>query len=595
MPASRSSDLLLFRRLLLQARPYWGHVALLFLLSLFATPLALLTPVPLKLAVDSVIGSEPLPGWLDALLPAAATGSAGAVLLLAATLLVAVGLLKQLQKLGSSLLRGYTSERLVLEFRARLFRHAQRLSLAYHDSKGSADSTYRIQYDTSAIPHIVIDGIIPFVTAAVMLASMLYVIFRLDWQLAVVAVTVSPILFGVTRVFRPRLRQSSRRVKRLESGVLAVVQEVLSSLSIVKAFGQEEREQDRFLQRSTEGMRARLRLMVSEGGMNLLVSGTTALGTGVVLFIGIRNVLAGSLTLGELLLVMGYLSQLYDPLKTISKRVASLQSHLAGAERVFALLDREPDVVERPDALPLARARGAVRFEDVSFGYGETAVLHHVALDVPAGTRVGIIGRTGAGKTSLMRLLTRFYDPVDGRIVLDGVDLRDYRLADLRSQFSIVLQEAVLFSTSIGDNIAYARPDASEAEIVAAARAARVHDFIDGLPDGYDTLVGERGMRLSGGERQRIALARAFLKDAPILIMDEPTSSVDVKTEAGILEAMERLMQGRTTFLIAHRLGTLRHCDLLVKIEGGRSSQIDRTSPDLVEVPLRVARGGRDG
>jgi ATP-binding cassette subfamily B protein len=292
---------------------------------------------------------------------------------------------------------------------------------------------------------------------------------------------------------------------------------------------------------------------------------------------------------------MGYLSQLYDPLKTISKRVASLQSHLAGAERVFALLDREPDVVERPDALPLARARGAVRFEDVSFGYDETAVLHHVALDVPAGTRVGIIGRTGAGKTSLMRLLTRFYDPVDGRIVLDGVDLRDYRLADLRSQFSIVLQEAVLFSTSIGDNIAYARPDASEAEIVAAARAARVHDFIDGLPDGYDTLVGERGMRLSGGERQRIALARAFLKDAPILIMDEPTSSVDVKTEAGILEAMERLMQGRTTFLIAHRLGTLRHCDLLVKIEGGRSSQIDRTSPDLVEVPLRVARGGRDG
>src|SRR5437899_41031 len=270
-------------------------------------------------------------------------------------------------------------------------------------------------------------------------------------------------------------------------------------------------------------------------------------------------------------MVMASISRLYEPLKTISKKSASLQSHLASAERAFALLDHPPDVSERPNARRLARATGAVAFRHVSFAYdGGSRRLHDVSFDVDPGTRVGITGATGAGKTTLLSLLTRFYDPTEGQILLDGVDLREYRLADLRHQFAIVLQDPVLFSTSIAENIAYARPTAGHQDIVAAAKAANAHEFIVGLPDGYETRVGERGMRLSGGERQRVSLARAFLKDAPILIFDEPTSSVDVRTEAAILEAMERLMNGRTTFVIAHRLTTLKNCDSLLVIEDGR-------------------------
>ena len=298
-----------------------------------------------------------------------------------------------------------------------------------------------------------------------------------------------------------------------------------------------------------------------------------AAGEAAVIFIGVRNVQAGTLTLGDLLLVMGYLSQLYRPLQSISKKVGDLQGSLASAERTFALLDQTPEVIEKPNAIPLSRASGALSFQNVSFAYegGENnPVLQNVSFEVGPGTRVGIAGATGAGKTTLVSLLTRFYDPTSGQITLDGVDLRDYKIADLRKQFAIVLQEPVLFSTSIAENIAYANPDATYEEIVAAARAANAHEFTTNLPEGYHTQVGERGMRLSGGERQRISLARAFLKDSPVLILDEPTSSVDEKTEAVIMEAMTQLMLGRTTFMIAHRLSTLEQCDVRLKIEQGR-------------------------
>jgi ATP-binding cassette subfamily B protein len=258
-------------------------------------------------------------------------------------------------------------------------------------------------------------------------------------------------------------------------------------------------------------------------------------------------------------------------LKTLSKKVADLQSGLAGAERVFSLLDELPEVVEQPDARSLLRASGAIAFRNTSFSYdGRTPILRGISFAIPSGTHLGIAGATGAGKTTLVNLLARFYDPSAGEILLDGVDLRDYKLADLRNQFAMVLQEAVLFSASIGENIAYARPGATEEDIVRAAQAANAHEFITRLPEGYDTLVGERGMRLSGGERQRISVARAFLKDAPILILDEPTSSVDLGTEAVILEALERLMKGRTTIMIAHRLSTLDICDARIEIEHGR-------------------------
>jgi ATP-binding cassette subfamily B protein len=574
------NDLVIFRRLLRQVGSYWPHISGLWALSLLSIPFALLTPLPLKIAVDSVIGSHPLPGFLDALLPGAVVDSASAVLVLAVALILVIRLLQKAQEYTTALLRVYASENMVLNFRGRLFRHAQRLSLLYHDMKGTSDSAYRIQYSAASIQYLVINVIPSLATACVMLVSMIYVTYRIDGQLALVALTISPFLFLSAWIARRHLRPQWRNWNELNSSALSIAQEALAAIRVVKAFGQEERERDRFVHRSKESVRARIRLAFIESGFSSVVGLVTAAGTGAVLFIGVRHVQSNVLTLGELLLVMSYLSQLYGPLNTLSQSGATLQGSLAGAERALELLDEAPDVVERSNARALSRAPGAVAFRDVSFAYREDhPVLHDISFEVAPGTRVGISGQTGAGKSTLMNLLARFYDPTAGQIVLDGVDLRDYKLVDLRNQFAIVLQEPVLLSTTIGENIAYARAGTSREEIVEAAKAANAHEFIVGLPNGYDSKVGERGMSLSGGERQRISLARAFLKDAPILILDEPTSSVDTKTEAVIMEAMERLMRGRTTFMIAHRLGTLANCDARLEIEDGRVVSFEHDTP----------------
>jgi len=576
----RHGDLAIFRRLLGLARPCWAHIGGLFLLSVLWTPLALLTPLPLKIAVDSVIGSRPVPGFLDTLLPEAATRSSAAVLALAAGLVLAVALLSETLQVVENVLREYTGGKLTLNLRAQLFRHAQRLSLSYHDSRGVTDSTYRIQYDAPAIQWIVIDGVMPIITAVFTLAGMAYVTARINLQLAVVAMAVAPVMFLIAQAYGGRLRNQWHKVHETDQSAFSVVQEALAAVRVVKAFGQEDREAGRYVRYSGESIRQNIRVALIEGGFTLLVGLTVAAGTATVLLIGVRLVLSGALTLGDLLLVIGYLSQLYGPLDTLSNSKATLQGSLASAERAFSLLDEAPDVIEQPDALPLAHASGAMAFCDVSFAYRENRpVLHNVAFEIDPGTRLGISGTTGAGKTTLVSLLTRFYDPTAGQILLDGLDLRAYKLADLRNQFAIVLQEPVLFSTSIAENIAYARPDATEKEILEAAKAANAHEFIRILPHGYEEQVGERGMSLSGGERQRIALARAFLKDAPILILDEPTSSVDTKTETAIMEAMERLMRGRTTFMIAHRLSTLANCDARLEIEDGRVVRFEQHLP----------------
>jgi ATP-binding cassette subfamily B protein len=566
-----ANDVQTYLRLLREARSYWWHLGALFALNLLSAPIALLTPLPLKLAVDNVLHHRALPGFMSWIVPDSLAGSSDAILIIAALMVVAVALFDQFRYLASTVLSTYTGERLILDFRSRLFGHVQRLSFTYHDSKGTADSVYRIQNDSSSLSSLLLQGAPPLIGSAFTLLGMLYVTARLDWQLALVALAVCPLLVLITVASRKRQRVAWKSVKELESGAMSVIQEVLTGLRVVKAFAQEDRERSRFHRRADEGRRMRLRLTMIHSTFNLLFVLATAVGTAFVLYIGVRHVQSGRLTVGSLVLVIGYLAQLYLPAQIMSKTITDMQGALVSTSRVFNLLDELPDVPELPRPRPLARASGAISFQNVSFAYpnGES-ILRDVSLDVAPGTKVGIKGVTGAGKTTLVNLLSRFFDPTEGRLLLDSIDLREYSLTDLRRQFAIVLQEPVLFSTTIAENIAYARPDAAQDEIVEAAKAAHAHEFITALPAGYETLVGERGMRLSGGERQRISLARAFLKDAPILILDEPTSSVDVKTEAVIMEAMEHLMRGRTSLMIAHRLTTLDRCDAILEITNGR-------------------------
>lgn len=576
-------DLDLLHRLLGEARGHRLGMLGLVVVSLLAAPLTIAAPLPLKVVVDNFLGGQPLDPDL-----AAIVGGAGSALLLATAvgLLIALAALRQLQALTDWLLSTYLGERLTLAFRARLFRHAQRLSLAYHDQKGAMDAVYRIQYDASSVQHVLIDGLLPLIAAGLTIAGMLYVTALIDPLLAGVAVLIAPALFVLSRTYSRPLRRRWNRVAELRSSSLAVVQEVLGSLRVVKAFGQEEREETRFRTSARDALGAHLRVVAVESGFKIMAGLITALGTAAVLFIGAQQVQAGLMTLGELLIVMAYLVQLYEPLRTLSTKVADLQASLSGAERAFRLLDEAPSVIDLPSARPLVRARGAVEFQNVAFGYepGRT-VLIGISFRVQPGQRVAVAGRTGAGKTTLVSLLMRFYDPTAGRVLLDGDDLRDIRLEDLRAQFSIVLQEPVLFPVTIAENIAYARPGASLDEIVAAARAANADEFVRRLPEGYQTLVGERGQRLSGGERQRISLARAFLRDAPIMVLDEPTSSVDLATEKLIMDAMERLVEDRTTFIIAHRPSVLEGCDVVLRLERGM----------LVDEAQRPARPSRVG
>lgn len=593
MSERASSDVRLLRHILGQVRRYWPGIMVALVLDLAATPLTLMAPVPLKVAVDSVVGHRQLPAFLATVLPDHVQRSSTLLLLSVALLQVAVLVLTQAQGAAAEVVSTSVGERLTLSFRARLFQHAQSLSLAFHDATGTADTIYRIQYDAPSLRYLIFGNGVSLLSSCALLLSMAYVTARIDLTLALVALGVVPVLYLLSRSYNRRMRPRYSGVKELESGALSVVQEVLGALRVVKAFGRHDRELGRFFGQSQAGARARIRLTAAEGWFGLLVNLATGIGTAVVLYVGILNVQSGILTLGDLLMVMAYLSQLYGPLETISKTVADVQSSLASAERAFELLAERPEVIERPHARALRRARGQVEFREVWFSYpGSSTTLQAVSFGVPAGMRVAISGPTGAGKSTLVSLLTRLYDPLWGQILLDGIDLRDYRLADLRAQFAIVLQDSVLFSTSVAENISYGRPGASREEIVAAAQAADVHNFIVSLPDGYDTLVGERGMRLSGGERQRIALARAFLRDAPILILDEPTSAVDLHTEGLIMRALERLMVGRTTFLITHRVTTLSRCDIHIEIEDGQISclRTDRPQPRRRPVAVPVWR-----
>jgi len=567
----------MFRRALRDLRPYAWSLLVLLIISLAAVPITLITPLPLKLLVDSVLGSQPLPGYLAIFSSTGPSLAKNSVLWVAVGLLLGVAFLTYFQNLVNVWASSKLGNVMTLDVRDRLFRQMQRLSVTYHDTMGAADSAYRTLNDAPMLRSFGIDGMIPLATSILTLGAMIVVMVLLDWQLALIALLVSPAMFLLIVVFRPRIRAGWRKYRNSETAAMAVAQETLGASRLVKSYGQEERKSQQLVSHYSESQAAALRVQVDGAVYNLLVGVVTAAGLAAVLFVGIGHVESGVLSLGSLLVVNFYVTQLYGPLRNVGQSLLDIQMSLTGVERYHAVMDEKPDVPESPNAIPLGRAKGKLAFDNVSFEYlKDHPVLQDVSFQLALGDRLGVVGPTGSGKSTLSNLLLRLFDPNQGSVTLDDRDLRDYKVADLRNQFAVVHQETVLFSTTVAENIRFARPDASMEEIVKAATQANAHEFITNLPDGYNTLVGERGMKLSGGERQRISLARAFLKDAPILVLDEPTSSLDVHTEGAILETIQKLMQGKTTIMIAHRPSTLRDCNLVLILESGRVTRMTR-------------------
>jgi ATP-binding cassette subfamily B protein len=577
------------------ARPCWLHLTGISLLCLLSTPMTLLAPLPLKIAVDSVLGTRALPVWLQRLpWPARWLSASNGGLVICATLLVAIAVLNCVQSLLSWLLSTYTGEKLVHDFRGQLLFHAQRLSLSVHDRRGANDIAYRIQYDAPAIQNLFLQGMVPILSASFTFVAMLVVTMRMSWHIASLAAILSPVLFVLARNSSRSVRQRYDEVRELDSSAMLVLHEALSCLRAVKAFGQEAYEDELFRRKSRQRMAEQVRLASIQAGFHVLIGFCVAIAAAVALVMGVTEVRQQMMTVGEFLLVMAYMAQLYEPLRTISTKIPELQSSMASLQRAFALLDETPELEDRPVTAKPLRARGEVEFRNVSFQYtaGGRSVLNNISFHVRPGMRVGVMGPSGSGKSTLVNLLTRFYDPSDGSILIDGTDLREYNLADLRQQFSIVLQEPMLFSTTVAGNIAYADPQASRAEVVRASKLANAHEFIQRLPQGYDTPIGDGAAALSGGERQRLAIARAFLKSTPLLILDEPTSAVDLRTEQLIMEALNNLMAGRTAFMIAHRLSTLERCDAVLVLQNG-SLQTITSTVDEAKRHLLATSGAR--
>lgn len=561
----------IYRRMFPYMLPYKLRMSIVMVLTFLTVGFGVIEPWPMKILIDNGLSGRHLPSWLTGLVPFLGNGTGRPVVVFAVLLGLLLRIVEEVTGVFGDYLKTRVNDSMRLRFQADMFNHLQRLSFTYHDQTTIGDSLFRLNNDTNFITTLIWGNFRHLITALGTLIAMAWIVFHLDATLAILALLAAPVLYGSAVFYGKYFKDRTKDVLMMETQPQTVMQEVLSSLRVVKAFGMEQREQRRFEESSWTALRARWRLTLQQALYSSSLGFFTRLLRSFILLVGGLHVLEGKLTIGELLVILTYVGQIHGPLEETSSTMTDMQLSLASAERTLEVLDVEPEVQDRPGARTLARVAGNLALEGVSFGYfPDRLVLHDVCFSAPAGSVTAIVGPTGAGKSTLANLIARFYDPTEGRVTLDGFDLRDLAIATLRDSIALVIQEPILFSGSIRDNIAYGRPDATMDQIVAAARAANAHDFIARLPEGYDTDAGARGVRLSGGERQRIAIARAFLKDAPILILDEPTSSVDSRTELAILNALDRLMVGRTTFIIAHRLSTIRRADQVLVVEDGR-------------------------
>jgi ATP-binding cassette, subfamily B, bacterial len=558
-----------FPRVLQYLKPYWRMACVLVLLIFLGAAFSLVLPWPVKILIDHVLEQKPFPPFLAFFLEPLADNR-GLLLIVVAIASLFTAVVQNAITVLNEYVSTKIDQSMVLDFRSDMMQHAQRLSLAFHDQRRTGKIIFAINNMGDAIARLLM-VIPPLAESFLTLLGMFTIVALLDWQVAVLAMGVVPFLYYSVSQYMKRVHPQLQEVRGLEAESLSMIHEAMSMLRVVVAFGREDHEHRRFRQHGEKTVDKRVRLTVRQTMFSLGVNTITAAGTAAVLGFGGWHVVQGKLTTGELLVVMSYIAAVYKPLETISTTIGSLQEIFVSLDASFGLLDTPVEIKDMPGATPIQRSEGWIKFDGVSFAYQERhRTLEDINFEVRPGQLVGIVGQTGAGKTTLVTLLPRFYEPKSGRILLDGQNIRDITLKSLRDQFSIVLQEPLLFSETIAENIRYGRLEASHEEIITAAEAANAHEFIMRLPKAYETRLGERGAKLSGGERQRIAVARAFLRNSPILILDEPTSSIDSKTEAVILDALERLMVGRTTFMIAHRLSTIRNADLLIVLQDGR-------------------------
>ena len=549
-------------------RPYWPAISLALIAVLGETSADLMEPWPLKIVLDYVLQSKHMPDWLASIVHRVAGTSQLAILNVAVFAVAIIALIGAVSTYSEKYLTTSVGQWVTHDLRRTLYHHIHRLSLSQHDEARTGDLISRVTSDIEAIQDFVTSAMLGIVVDVVTIAGMITVMFIINWQFTLIALSVVPPLFVVVYLYTRRIKKASRDVRKKESELVSIVQEVFSSIRVVQAFAREDYEEKRFEGTSLENVEMALRARAIKARLSPIVDVIVAVGTCLVLWYGARIVLEGRMTAGSLVVFVLYLSNMYKPMRDLSKMTDTVSKASVGYERIKEVLETESRVRDLPRARRAPRFRGDIKFEDVSFSYQpDTPVLKNVSLEIKPGQTAAFVGPTGAGKSTIISLVARFYDPTSGVIKIDGQDIRSYTLRSLRQQMSFVLQDTLLFRAPLWKNIAYGKPEARRSEIVRAAELANAHEFIEKLPEGYDTVAAEKGITLSGGQRQRIAIARAILRGSPILILDEPTSSLDAPSEQLVVEALERLMEGKTSIIIAHHLATIRNADVIFVVK----------------------------